>query len=147
MSQICISQFCREMLRQPVSFKFNSSPISLVSFSNFLELASICTILNSPLVYLKEVSTFSLKFYFERGFLRAGYSHKLTVTMSCNDVLSSSAFFHRFFLLRIFYGNLFCEQTMRCSQHHLFLGLSSFLKEVILTLNQRSLSPGLSATY
>ena len=29
-----------------------------------------------------------------------------------------------------FYGNLFFEQTMRCSQHHLFLRLSSFLKEV-----------------
>ena len=46
--------------------------MSLVSFPNFLVLASIRIIAKSPLVYLKYVDTFSLKFYFEGGFLRTG---------------------------------------------------------------------------
>ena len=73
MSQICTRQFCREMLPQSVLFQFNSSPIPVVYFPNFLELASICIIVNSPVIYLKQVGTFSLKFYFERGVFRLDF--------------------------------------------------------------------------
>ena len=72
--------------------------------------------------------------FFANGIHCVRGSHKLTVrvTMSRNYVSSSSAFFYWFFSPYEILWQLCFEQTMRCSQHHLFL---SSLLEGILTLH------------
>ena len=93
-----------------------------------------------------------LEILFRRRFFANGInfirgSHKLTVTMSSNDVSSSSAFFYWFsspykILWKPFFG-----QTMRFSQHHSFPGLFSLQKGGIVTLHERSRTPDLSVAH
>ena len=85
--------------------------------------------------------------FFANGINFIRGSHKLTVTMSSNDVSSSSAFFYWFSSPYKILWKPFFEQTMRFSQHHIFPGLFSFQKGGIVTLHERSRTPDLSVAH